>query len=152
MSQTYTLALTLLSSRELSEHQLRERLGRRECPGEEIDEVVARLLADGTLNDRRVAAAMARLEGGIRHRGRIRVLQKLRGLGIDESTATAAVDDVFGDLDERSVLDQAIVRRLKGRSVATLDPKERARLVRGLIAQGFRTGDILSRLRVSSSE
>ena len=147
MASAFHVALTLLSGRELSERQLRERLTRRKCEAEDIDAAVERLRGDGTLNDRRVALAVARRESVIRHRGRVRVLQKIRELGIDESIADAAVDEVFGDIDEHELLDRALERRLKGQSVADLDDKARARIVRGLLAQGFQTGEILKRLR-----
>jgi regulatory protein len=147
MASAFQIALTLLSGRELSEQQLRERLARRKCQTDDIDDAVTRLRDDGTLDDRRVALAVARRESGVRHRGRVRVLHKLREIGIAESVADAAVDEVFGEVDEQAVLDRALEKRLKGATVADLDDKSRARLVRGLTAQGFRTGDILKRLR-----
>ncbi len=82
---------------------------------------------------------MARRESVVRHRGRVRVLQKIRELGIAESIADAAVDEVFGEIDEHELLDRALERRLKGADVDRLDDKARARIVRGLMAQGFRT-------------
>src|SRR5262245_19473253 len=143
----YTTALTLLSRRELSTAQLRGRLARRHFPSDEIDDVIARLTADGTLDDARVAAASARLEAAVRRRGRRRVLQRVRQLGIDEDTARAAVDQAFGDVDESALLDDALTRRLRGRSAGTLDAKALARVVRGLVAQGFDAGQVYSRLR-----
>jgi len=59
MADAYTLALTLLSARELSETQLRARLARRQCDAQAIDDTVSRLKSDGTLNDKRVALALA---------------------------------------------------------------------------------------------
>jgi SOS response regulatory protein OraA/RecX len=82
----------------------------------------------------------------VRHRGRARVRQTLRQLGIAESIAEQAVDEVFGELDEDALLDGALERRLKGASVDQLNEHARARIVRGLMAQGFRTSDILKRL------
>jgi regulatory protein len=147
MASAFQVALNLLSGRELSERQLRERLARRKCDPDDIDDAVARLRSDGTVNDRRVAVAVARREIGVRHRGRARVLQKLREIGIAESVADAATDEVFGDIDEHALLDRALERRLRGASASQLDEKARARIVRALMAQGFGTGEILKRLR-----
>jgi regulatory protein len=141
------VALTLLSGRELSEQQLRERLARRKCDVDDIENALARLRADGSLDDRRVAIAVARRESGVHGRGRARVVQRIRELGIAESIAEAAADDVFSEIDEQALLDRALERRLKGRDVKTLDERARGRIVRGLIAQGFRTSDILKRLK-----
>ena len=62
IADSYTAALTLLSRRELSSTQLRQRLARRKFSPHEIEDVVPRLTRDGTLDDRRVALASARVE------------------------------------------------------------------------------------------
>lgn len=138
----------MLSARELSEAQLRTRLKRREIDAEDIDEAIARLKADRTLNDRRVALAIARLESAIKHRGRSRVLQKIRQAGIDDEIAEDAVREVFEEVDENALLNRAFERRLRGKTVKDLDEKGRARMIRGLVAQGFRVEAILKRLKL----
>lgn len=145
--EAYTTALVLLGARELSEAQLRTRLLRRACRPGDVDEAIARLKRDRTLDDGRVARAAARLEASIRHRGRARVLQRLRQLGIDPDIAQGAVEDVFADVDETGLLDRAIERRLKGIAPAALDRRATSRLVRSLVAQGFRPSAVFARLR-----
>src|SRR5688572_8088818 len=86
----FIVALTLLSARELSETQLRARLTRRQHDPHDIDQAIARLKRDRTLDDRRVARAVARMESGIKHRGRVRVMQKIRQAGIAASIAEEA--------------------------------------------------------------
>ena len=147
MADAYSVALTLLSARELSEAQLRARLTRRKLDPEAIDDTVARLKADGTLNDRRVAVALARMESAIKHRGRARVIQKVRQAGIAADIVEDAVREVFADVDEDALLDRALERRLRGRSTRDLDDRGRARIVRGLAAQGFSLERILKKLR-----
>ena len=137
----------MLSRRELSEAQIRTRLARREFEDDEIEAAVERLRQDGTINDRRVALAAARMESTIRHRGRSRVLQKLRTLGIDADVAESAVNEVFEEVDEGALLDRAFERRLRGQDPKNLDDKARARIVRGLAAQGFRFEAIMKRLK-----
>ena len=137
----------MLSARELSEAQLRTRLKRRELDAAEIDAAISRLKADRTLNDRRVALAIARMESAIKHRGRSRVLQKIRQAGIDDDTAQQAVQAVFEDVDEDAMLDKAFERRLRGKAPKDLDDKGRAKVIRGLVAQGFRFEAILKRLK-----
>ena len=145
--EAYILALTLLSARELSEAQLRTRLRRRQVAPENIDAALSRLKADRTLDDRRVALAIARTESSLRGRGRSRVIQKIRQAGIDSETADAAVREVFEDVDENELLDQAFLRRLRNKAVTDLDDKCRARMVRGLVAQGFSIDAVLKKLR-----
>lgn len=148
MADAYITALTLLSARELSEAQLRTRLKRREIDADEIDAAIARLKADRTLNDRRVALAIARMESVIKHRGRSRVLQKIRQAGIDGDTAEDAVREIFEEVDEKELLDRAFARRIRGKTVKELDDKGRARIIRGLAAQGFTLDAILRRLKL----
>jgi regulatory protein len=147
LMDAYTLALTLLSARELSEAQLRARLRKRKIADEDIDSAVSRLKESRTLNDRRVAMAIARMESSIKHRGRARVIQKLRQAGIDGDTADDAVREVFQDVDENALLDQALERRLRGKGVKELDEKGRARIMRALVGQGFSFEAVMKRLR-----
>ncbi len=137
----------MLSARELSEAQLRTRLKRRELDAAEIDEAISRLKADRTLNDRRVALAIARMESAIKHRGRSRVLQTIRQAGIDDDTAQQAVQAVFEEVDEDAMLDKAFERRLRGTAPKELDDRGRAKVIRGLVAQGLRFEAILKRLK-----
>ena len=143
----YTLALTLLSSRELSEAQLRTRLRRRKIADQDIESAVARLKADRTLNDRRVAVALARMESSIKHRGRARIVQKIRQAGIDADTADDAIREVFQEVDESALLDRAFERRMRGRTTKDLDEKARARLVRALVGQGFSFDAVMKRVK-----
>lgn len=151
MADAYITALTMLSARELSEAQLRTRLKRREMDAGEIDEAIARLKADRTLNDRRTALAIARMESAIKHRGRSRVLQKIRQAGIADQTAEDAVREVFEEVNESDLLERAFTRRMRGKSVKELDDKGRARIIRGLAAQGFTLDAILKRLKFPPS-
>jgi regulatory protein len=148
LADAYTVALTLLSARELSESQLRTRLKRREIDADDIESALARLKSDRTLDDRRVARAIARMESAIKHRGRARVIQKVRQAGIDGDTAEEAVREVFEEVDENDLLERALERRLRGKAPRDLDEKGRARIVRGLVAQGFGMGAILRRLKL----
>jgi len=148
VADAYTVALTLLSARELSESQLRTRLKRRKLDADDIEAALSRLKADRTLNDRRVATAIARMESTIKHRGRARVIQKIRQAGIDGDIAQDAVSEVFSEeVDEQALLERAFERRLRGKSPRDLDDKGRARIVRGLTAQGFPIDAVLKRLK-----
>jgi regulatory protein len=146
MADAFTVALTLLSARELSETQLRARLTRRHHDAGDIDRAIARLKEDRTLDDRRVARALARMETSIKHRGRARVIQKIRQAGISTAIAEDAVNEVFEEVDESELLNRALERRLRGKTPRELDEKARARIVRGLMAQGFSLESILRRL------
>ena len=143
----YTSALTLLARRELSARQLRDRLTRKQFPSDEIERALARLTADGTVDDRRVALACARTDAAIKGHGRRRILQHVQQLGVSPDVAAEAVNEVFGDVDEASLLDAAIERRLRGTAIAALDQHGKARLVRHLVARGFDPSAVFARLR-----
>jgi regulatory protein len=143
----YTAALTLLSRRELSTEQLRDRLARRKFTSEDIEPVIQRLAADRTLDDRRVALAMARSAVNLKGQGRRRVLQRLHQMGISTEIAAPAVQEVFDDVDEGRLLDQAIEKRLRGAALASLAGNDRDKLVRHLVGRGFDVSQVLARLR-----
>ena len=131
---------------------MRDRLLRQNFAVDEIDRVVERLTADGTLDDRRVALAAARSGATLKRRGRRRVLQQVQQLGISAETARAAVDEVFGDLDESALLQAALDRRLKGANPRELDRNAIARIVRSLVRQGFDAHAIYAWLRKGGTE
>jgi len=133
----YSAALAMLARRELSERQLRERLERREHPPTAIEEAVTRLRASGLLDDRRVARAAARVEAQVRSRGRLRVLQRLHALGIAPEVAAEAADEVFGAIDEDTLLEAALARRLRGPAARIRDAAHFRRLHQQLVRQGF---------------
>jgi regulatory protein len=137
----------MLGQRELSEAQIRTRLLRRGCEPEAINEALNRLKQDRTLDDGRVARAAARLEAGIRHRGPARVRQRLQAMGLAADLIQKAVTETFEEVDEHALLDTAFERRLRGQDLADLDDKGRARLVRGLVGQGFSLGAVLRKVR-----
>jgi regulatory protein len=148
----YVAALRMLARRDLSEAQIRERLGRRGHASDAIDRAVARLAEEGAVDDRRVAAAIAHSETAIKRHGRRRVERQIEQAGISRATARAAVDEVFGGIDEEDLLEAALDRRLRrGRMID--GPPEFARLYRYLIGQGFdpdRVVQVLDRRRSPS--
>jgi regulatory protein len=137
----------LLGQRELSEAQLRTRLGRRGCDPDAIDQALDRLKRDRTLDDGRVARAAARLEAGVRRRGPARVRQRLQAMGLASDVIQQALVETFEEVDESALLGAALARRLRGRALDDLDDKARARLVRGLVGQGFALGAVLKKIR-----
>ena len=123
----------MLARRELSEAQLRERLG-ESFDLDQVDAVLTRLKQDGAVDDRRVAAAYARTAIVVKRRGRLRVERELEAMGIDRGLARQAVEAALQDVDERAVLAREVERRLKGHP---LDPRVRARLYAQLLRRGF---------------
>jgi SOS response regulatory protein OraA/RecX len=94
-----------------------------------------------------VARAAARLEAGIRGRGPARVRVRLQSLGLAPDIVQDAVAEAFQEVDEAALLDAALARRLRGQPLDSLDDRGRARLIRGLVAQGFSVGAVLRKVR-----
>jgi regulatory protein len=145
-NDTYLVALKMLARRELSEAQVRQRLTKRGESRESIDEAIARLKADRSLDDERVAGAIARSETSLRKRGRRRVLQQIEAAGISRTIAARAVDAAFQDLDPDALLSASLAKRLRGRE-RIAGEREFQRLFRYLSAQGFEADRILHHLR-----
>jgi regulatory protein len=139
-------ALALLARRELSEAQIRRHLARRGHDARAIDGAVERLKADRSLDDERVAGAIARTELRLRPRGRIRVRQRIEAAGIDPAIAARAVDAAFADVDADALLEAALARRLRGLETPLTDA-DLGRLYRALTAQGFEPDRVLALLR-----
>ena len=136
----------MLAGRELSEAQVRQRLVRRKYESRDIDTAIERLKESGAIDDARAAAVIARRETTVRRRGKARVSSRLRAAGIASGVADRAVEQVFKDVDADALLDASLERRLRGRT-RMADEKERQRLYRYLIGQGFEADRVLAKLR-----
>ena len=142
----YSDGLKLLARRELSVAELRARLVEREHPPDEVDAAVAQLIDSGALDDGRVARAYARTASKVKGRGRLRVTRELQAMGIARDVIAEAVAEVFGDVDERALIDRAVQKKLRsGKKPATV--QERARLYQFLLRQGFTPAAVAAAMR-----
>ena len=144
--RAYVTALGLLARRELAEAQLRTRLAKRKFEDDEIDAAMTRLRRERAVDDRRTALACARTQVRIKHRGRARVVRQIEALGIDRDIAREAVAEVFAELDENALLEQALDRRLR-HGLSLSEPAVFRRVHRYLLGQGFDPGRVTALLR-----
>jgi regulatory protein len=142
----YVAAVRMLARRELSEFQIRQRLRRKTYSDEAVDEAITRLKSERTLDDARVAGAIARTETGIRKRGPLRVRQKLAAAGITGAAADAAIEEATSEVDMDALLEAALARRL-GLDGTIEDDRAMSRLYRQLTNQGFEQDRVLRLLR-----
>ncbi len=143
----YTVALRWLASRELSVAQVRQRLRQRGFGTDQIEAAIDRLQEARALDDRRTAGAYARTAVSLRLRGRARVLRDIEALGIDREDARAAIGEAFSEVDEATVLERALARRLHG---PVQDLAHFRRLHQYLVRQGFPPGLAVAALKARS--
>lgn len=136
----------MLARRELSATAIRTRLEARGFAAADIEAAMARLIASGAIDDRRVARAYVRTAVNVKGRGRLRVLRELHQIGIAKDVAADAIGEVFGELDERALIARALQRKLRGRA-AIPDRNQRARLYQYLVRQGFSPAGVIAALR-----
>ena len=139
----HALGLALLTRREWSVRQLRDRLLADGCPAADTEAAVERLLRDGALDDARVAAAHARTAARVKHRGRLRILRELQAMGIADATARAAVDEAVPEEDAEAALERELSRRLK----PPVDDRQVRRVFAALVRLGFAPGEVGRALR-----
>lgn len=128
-------ALRLLVRREHSELELRHKLLARQFDDDIIDRVVAELVGQGLLSDRRFADAYVRgrFERGF---GPLRIQSELHQRGVAADLAAQTLAELSGDW-----VDSATRQRHKRfGAVRPEDARERARQMRFLQQRGF-TGD-----------
>lgn len=148
--EVYNAAVAMLARRELSETQLRQRLTRKGYDRADIDAALARLKSERSLDDERVAGAIARTEAHLRKHGKVRVRQRIQAAGIASAIADRIADEVFADIDPEILLAAALEKRLRGQPLPT-DDRGRQRLYRYLIGQGFEHDRVLAALRARRS-
>ncbi|WP_437968170.1 regulatory protein RecX [Sorangium sp. So ce260] len=136
--KTYERALRLLSFRARSARELEKRLLEKGEPREHVTSAIARLCANGLLNDARFAEAKARSGIVGKPRSRRRIEQDLARKGVARDVADAAIRQVMTDegTDELAVAERAARKKL--RSLSRLEPMEqRQKLYAFLARQGY---------------
>jgi len=136
----------MLGRRELSEVQVRQRLARREHDPEAINAAIERLREDKSIDDTRVAEAIARSETSLRKRGKLRVRMQIERAGIAGDIARRVVNEVFADLDADHLLEAALAKRLRP-GLDIPDDRTFERLYRYLVAQGYEPDRVMALLR-----
>lgn len=127
----------LLAAKQRSVEELRERLleGRGATPAV-VEEAIQRLREYGYLDDAKFAQSYAANRVQQRPLGRQRLQRDLWLKKIDKQTADAALDQVFEQMPEEDLIDQAIAKRvrLRGKPKTREDAKK---LFDHLLRQGF---------------
>ena len=141
----FARAVKLLAARPRSESELRARLAAR-AGAEAVDECILKLKELGFIDDARFAAAYARHRASTRPIGQARLARELGARGVARSTIDEALKAVFLEVDEETLIDRAIEKRLR-RETRSLDRNGVKRLFDHLARLGFDRELIISRVR-----
>ncbi|WP_370300481.1 regulatory protein RecX [Abyssibacter sp.] len=133
-------AVELLAAREHSQAELRRKLKQRFPESDDIDAVIAQMVAEGYLSDTRYAEARVRASLSRGH-GPLMIRQKLQAAGVDAALAEQVLEDAAVDWMESA---RAVLVARFG-SQAPQDRRETARRARFLSGRGF-ASDIIGRL------
>ena len=87
-------ALLFLSYRARSEAEIRKNLRKHEIPEDVIEQTIERLRQDGLANDNQFARAWVENRSAFRPRSRRMLAMEMRQKGIDDETASAALQCV----------------------------------------------------------
>lgn len=132
------ICLRQLTARPRSRAELATILRRKEIPGEVAEQVLARLVEVGLVDD--AAYAEMVVQSGQRHRslGRRALSAELRRKGVADETAGEAIAAIDSDDEEQAA--RGLVER-KLRSMSTLDEPARIRRLMGMLARrGYAQG------------
>jgi regulatory protein len=144
--QLHAAALRALMRRAHSVYEMRQALERRAQDKAQVRRVLDRLKQQGLLDDARYARQFARYRAEARRLGRFRVARELRARGVADRHIEGALEEVFTEADEATLLRQRVERRLR-RSRGPLDERALASLYRSLLRAGFSADLIRSELR-----
>jgi regulatory protein len=126
-------AFYLLKSRDRSIGEMKERLGRRECTLEEINETITFLVEKDFLNDQRFAENFVRYKKIIKPVGKFYLRNKLMGKKIPVEIIEKALSETP---DESSEIEELAERWMKKNQKVTRE-KIYQKLSRHLISRGF---------------
>jgi regulatory protein len=133
-ARAWERAVRLLTARDRSEQDVRDRLAAQSVSASIIDATIARLYELRYLDDRRFARSVA--EYAVRRgHGRERVRAQLLARGVQEAVIAEVLQSAFAD--EMQLARQALARRYRRAPQA---PADRARAAHFLLRQGYPEG------------
>jgi regulatory protein len=142
----YNAALRALMRRAHSIHQMREYLEIRAEEKDHAAQVIARLREQNYLDDARYALEFARSHANSRRQGRFRIARELRTRGVPDRYIESALDSVFDETDEATLI-RTRLKRLLSRNQKPLDRRKLASIYSSLLRAGFSGDAIRSELR-----
>ena len=127
-----SVAVRLLSRREHSAYEIRDKLLKRDFDNEEIDRVIVELQQGGWLSDERFAEAYIRMRQ-LKGFGPMRIAMELKERGVKEGI----IDDYLHVDDEvwRQTLEQQYRKKYKDKPIE--DYSDKAKRIRFLQYRGF---------------
>jgi regulatory protein len=128
----YELALRALSYKERTESELRRWLAEREVEGAAIEEVIARLMDAGAIDDASFARRYAEDKVQLAGWGPDRIASSLENRGVSRQH----IDAALGGDDQEALLERA-VSLLGDRRMACADGRERERALGLLVRRGY---------------
>ena len=135
--RTFDRAVNLLTYKQRSIKELRERLLEKDWTnGEIVDEVIQKLESYGYLNDAQFAKSFAASKIRQKPVGKRVLQQKLAERKLDKETVSNAIEKAFEETPEAEIIDRAIEKRLRLKG----KPKERDEVKKFydfLLRQGF---------------
>jgi regulatory protein len=143
-------AYRLLAYRSQTTCEVRARLARKGYTGVVIDEVLRQLVAEGYIDDRKVAFDWARYRLQAKPVGRRRLAWELHRRGIPQELIEEAMREIYAELDE-TALAYEVARRRLGLGPGPRTAQEHRRLARYLSARGFEADSIAAVLERLSS-
>jgi regulatory protein len=138
--QAWEEAIRFLAQRARSEQEVHRRLIRHH-PEERVSVILARLAANGWVDDRQYACQYVNSR---RSYGRRRLLQELRRKGIPPEIAQSAVSDLLSDGEMLEAAHQLAAKRLA--SMTGVDREKASRRLYGLLVRRGFAGEIITRV------
>ena len=140
------VAVKQLAMRALTTEELRRRLRRSGYTEDEIQPVLARLIASRYIDDAEYARAWAHARAHRHSVGPARVAQELRAKGIAEAEIAPAIRDAFGEGGDQGIAEAAASRKVAALRGVAPDAARR-RLGAYLSRKGFAAEIVLALCR-----
>ncbi|ADZ90031.1 regulatory protein RecX [Marinomonas mediterranea] len=136
-NELYENAMLILSQRDHSIREIREKLTKKSPDNEHIEEVITQLIEFNYLNEQRFAQTYIRSKAA-RLYGQFRIKQELKMKGVDQETISIAFDEEETDWSENA---KALRHRKFGEEVPS-DFKVKSKQMRYLQSHGFSFDEI----------
>lgn len=141
MTRTRVAALRMLTHRDYTAFELRERLLAKEHPPDDIAAALESLVGDRLLDDQRVATSYVRVASTLKGRGRLRIARELEARGVSKSVIREALETLPAE-DEADSIRRFLARK---HLPPHLPAPDHRRVFAQLLRRGF-SADVIARV------
>lgn len=148
--KAYKYVLRLLSKKDYSEFEIRNKMKTKDFSEEIIDDLLTKFKDNKYLDDERYCQSLVEYKINLKYLGRIRVKKDLQQKGINSEIIDKVLNDCYKPSKEEELLDSLLEKKIS--QAKTMDNNIKRKIISFLLRKGFSYRPIIEKLNEKLNE